>query len=465
MNRRRLLLVMLLLALLAGLAAAGWWGYQQLLAPDDGSARPQRAPASVAAAAVETRSWHPHLEAVGSLRAVRGVEVTTEIAGQVAEIAFTSGSRVDAGEPLLQLDAATDRARLDELRATLAQALAAHRRDRRLFERGAVAEEEVETTASRVAQLRAQIAGQQALLDKKSIQAPFAGRLGIRQVNLGQFMSPGTPIVDLQQLAPIHVDFNLPERALAQVAPGQRLEIRTDAWPQRVFEGEITSIEPRVDPQTRNFALQGTLPNAERDLRPGLFADVTIILPRREAVLTVPQTAISYAPYGDSVFVVVDRRPQPSGGSQGDASGASAQGGDTTRGVRLDHAIGRERCRPQAPRAGEDTTGNAGSPADDSGAAPPAPDGAAGAVPGGEAEDAKGAALFVRRVFVQTGERRGDAIEIRSGLEQGQCVVTAGQLKLDSGRPVRIGEDVQADFAEPPPGARDAPAADGGAGG
>ena len=457
MNRRRLLLIVLLLALAAAAAAAGWWGYHQLLAPDDGASSPQRPPATVAAAPAERRSWHPYLRAVGSLRAVRGVEVTTEIAGQVAEIEFTSGARVEASELLLRLDASTDRARLAELRATLAQALAAHRRDRRLFERGAVAEEEVEASGSRVAQLRAQIAGQRALIEKKSIKAPFAGRLGIRQVNLGQYLSPGTPIVDLQQLAPIHVDFNLPERELGPAASGLRLEVRTDAWPQRVFEGEITSIAPRVDPQTRNFALQGTLPNDQQHLRPGLFADVTVILPRREAVLTVPQTAISHAPYGDSVFVVVDRRPQPPGASRalacwpdspGGAGGASGADGDEAKGVRLEHAIGRERCRPQ--RAGEgDSAGASSSPA--------------GAAEG--SGSASGPELFVRRVFVDTGERRDAHIEIRSGLEEDQCVVTAGQLKLDSGRAVRIGEDVQAGFAEPPAGALDDSAAAGAAGG
>jgi RND family efflux transporter MFP subunit len=290
-------------ALLLALAAAAivFWRARPGEPPAQG---PQLPPATVAAARAEQELWRTRIEAVGSLQAERGVEVTTEAAGIVSAIRFDSGERVRAGEVIIELNAKADRARLATLASQLEQARADLARNRRLAKGGAVSRVQLEQSQTAVETLQAQVIEQHALLERKTIEAPFAGELGIRLVDLGELVQPGAPIVTLQQIAPILVDFSLPERHYGRLAAGQPIELRVDAHPRRAFAGTVSAINPRVDAQTRNFRVQGRLPNEERLLRPGMFASLAVILPDEREVVTVPATAVTYSPSGDSVFVV-----------------------------------------------------------------------------------------------------------------------------------------------------------------
>lgn len=337
-------------------------------------------PVVVAATVAEQQVWHTRLAAVGTLEAEHGVEVTTEAAGIVESIHFDSGDQVQRGALLVQLDAEADRARLATLTAQLEQARSDLARSRKLIERRVIAAADAEKSATTFEALRAQVAEQRALIDNKRVEAPFSGELGIRQIDLGQFVQPGEPVVTLQQVAPILVNFTLPERHYGQLERGQAIELTVDAWPDQPFSGTVTAISPRVDRQTRNFKVQGRLPNDERRLRPGMFANLTVTLPEEREVITVPASAISYSPSGDSVFVV---RP---------ARGPKAQAGGASR-----------------------TAANA----------------------------SKAPAHTVARVFVKAGERRGRQIAVLQGIDPGDRVVTAGQLKLFEGAPVVVSaEDV-----------------------
>jgi membrane fusion protein (multidrug efflux system) len=252
-----------------------------------------------------TDQWDLSLAAVGTLEAEKGTEVTTEASGIVDGIQFESGGAVMAGEILVTLDRSTDEAELAALEATAvleAQELA---RARSLIDRGAVAKSEVDRRAAAEAAARANVAAQRARIAQKVIRAPFAGELGIRNVDLGDHLSPGTGIVTLQSLNPIHVNFKLPQQLLDDVRVGMTVGIGVEAFDDRKFTGTITAIEPLVETSTRSFEVQATLDNRERLLRPGMFAQVDVALGRTEQVVVIPQTAVSYNPYGDSVWVVL----------------------------------------------------------------------------------------------------------------------------------------------------------------
>ena len=306
---KRMVIVLLLLALVLG-AMFGWKYIQMQKMAALASMPPP--PASVATAEVQTEQWQPYLSAVGSLVASRGILVTTEVAGKVSDIHFESGQQIEAGTLLLQLDSSVDRAELKGIVAERRLAEQQYKRREELLDSKTISRSDVDEARLRVDNAKAQVATRQAIIGKMDITAPFAGWLGIRQVDLGEYLQPGAAIVPLEALDPIYVDFALPERNIDQVSAGQSIEIAVQAFPDEVFTGQISAMNPGIDPGTRSLRIRATLENSQAQLRPGMFAEVRTVLPLRPAVLTLPQTAITYNPYGDSVFVIQESESETS---------------------------------------------------------------------------------------------------------------------------------------------------------
>lgn len=324
-------------------------------------------PVTVTAMKAQYQTWQPQLEAVGSLRAVQGVDVASEVSGLVRGVYFKSGDEAAKGEVLVQLNAAADVAQLHALEAAAALAQTAYERDRRQLAAQAVSQAVVDADAADLKAKRAQVAQQAALVEKKTIRAPFAGRLGISAVNLGQYVNPGESMVTLQALDPLYVDFFLPQENLSRIRIGQQVVVTTDSYPGRSFRGRITAVNPKVDPATRNVQVEATIANPKRELLPGMYASVKVRSGAAQRYLTLPQTAVTYNPYGDTVFIVRE-------GAKGPGS------------------------KPL---------------------------------------------LTVKESFVTVGPLRGDQAAILQGVKEGDVVVTSGQLKLKSGSPVVINNQVQ----------------------
>lgn len=249
-------------------------------------------------------TWQPKIEAVGSLRAVQGADLSSEVAGIVKAVAFESGGDVEKGAILVQLRAEEDAARLEALTAAEKLAVITLQRDQKQLRNQAVSQATIDNDQASLESARSALAAQRAVVDKKTIRAPFSGHLGIRAVDVGQYVTPGMTMVTLQQLDPIYVDFNLPEKSLTQIAKGQKVAAKIEAYPDVVFEGEIFAVNAKVDEATRNIQVRAVFKNAAHLLLPGMFAAVTIETGAAEKHLTLPQTAVTYNPYGDTVFVV-----------------------------------------------------------------------------------------------------------------------------------------------------------------
>ncbi len=356
--RTRLLVVILFLGLLFGGMFAIKSCQSRQMAIMQSAPQP---PTTVAVATATETEWQPYLEAIGTLVATQGVFVSAEIAGKVREIQFESGEPVEAGALLLQLDDSVEQAEVQGLIADEGLGKLEFERAAQLLTDKLGSQADYDRTRAALKKTQAELAARRALLEKKAIRAPFPGVLGIRQVDVGAYLEPGDHIVSLQQLDPIYADFSLPERYQSSITPGQQVNIQVKAWPDQHFEGVISAIDPRIDSNTRSVSIRATLANPKLLLRPGMFAEVRLLLPVRGNVVTVPQTAIMYNPYGDAVYVV-----QP---------------------------------------------GDAG--------------------------------LVVEYRQVQTGSVRAGQIEINDGLQAGERVVSAGQLKLRNGMPVSIDDSVQ----------------------
>lgn len=270
-------------------------------------------PEAVTSARAEAQEWERVVAAVGSLRADQGVVVPSEGQGAVRAIRFESGSRVEAGAVLVELDADVERAQLAAAQAGAELARLNAARARELWERRAVAQSELDAAEAAAKSAAANVAALEAAIAKKVVRAPFAGRTGIRQVNLGQFLDRGNPVVTLQSLDPIHVDFALPQQRRADLRTGFAVRVAADALPGRVFTGTITAVSPEIDRATRTLRVQATLANADEALSPGMFVNVTVVAPERKAVVAVPATAIYYQAYGDSIFVVVEQKDPRTG--------------------------------------------------------------------------------------------------------------------------------------------------------
>ncbi len=270
-------------------------------------------PTTVTAAGAQSQSWENSLPATGSLLAVQGVTVGAEVPGKVVKIAFEAGAAVKAGDLLVQLDTTTEDAQLRAAEATAALAKANLERARDLRENNTNSVAELDAADAQAKQADAQVQAIRAVIAKKTIRAPFDGRLGLRLVNLGQILREGDPISTLQTLDPIYVNFSLPQQRISQIAPGSVVHVTSDAAPGESFEGKITAISPEVDTATRNIRVQATISNRGEKLRPGMFANVDVVLPSRTEALAIPATAVLYAPYGDSVFVIDEKKDEQSG--------------------------------------------------------------------------------------------------------------------------------------------------------
>ena len=267
-------------------------------------------PETVTTAVVQTESWEALITSVGSLEAVQGVMLTAELPGKVTRIAFEPGTKVKAGDLLLQQDISSEQAQLRAAEATVALTKLELERSSKLLSKKAVAQAKYDSDDALYKQALAQIDGIRATIRKKTIRAPFAGSLGIRLVNLGQVINEGEPIVSLQTLDPIFINFSLPQQQLAQVKPGLKVRVSIDALAGQAIEGEITAISPAVDVATRSIRVQATVANSQERLRPGMFVNVAVLLPSRGEVLAIPTTAVLYAPYGDTVFVVHEKKSE-----------------------------------------------------------------------------------------------------------------------------------------------------------
>jgi membrane fusion protein (multidrug efflux system) len=268
---------------------------------------------TISATEVRREQWESLLPAVGSVMAVQGVELKAELAGTVREIAFTSGGLATKGQVLLRLDTSSEEAQLRAAEAQVELTRLNLARAQDLRAQGVVSQSDFDASQAASLQTTGQADTIRATIAKKVIRAPFAGRLGIRSVNLGEYVHEGDAIVSLHSLDPVYVNFNLPEQQLSQVQRAMAVRVTTDATPGRVFTGKVTALNPEVDASTRNLKVQATMANPEGELRPGMFARVQLVLPEAEPLLVIPSTAVLHAPYGDSVFVVGDVKDEKSG--------------------------------------------------------------------------------------------------------------------------------------------------------
>ena len=323
-------------------------------------------PQTISASTAATGGWQPKIEAIGSLRAVRGADLSLETPGVVESISFNSGDDVQEGATLLKLRVGDDVARLESLKAMAELNEITLDRAQRLLKTQAVSQAQLDSDAANLKNAKAQVAQQEAIIDKKILRAPFAGHLGIRAVDLGQYLGAGTPIVTLQALDPIYVDFFVPQQSVDQVRLGQQVAIKVDAYKDQTFSGEISAVNPKVDISNRNVQIRAILKNPDHKLLPGMYATVDIAVGSPATYVTLPQTAITYNPYGDTVYVV-------------ESKGNDGEG------------------KPQ---------------------------------------------FTARQTFVTIGPTRGDQVAILRGVEAGDTIVTAGQIKLHNGSVVMIDNSV-----------------------
>lgn len=332
-------------------------------------AQSQSTVVNVSATKVVTSAWEPKVKASASLRAIRGVNVTTQLAGMVTQIYFTPGAFVESGTVLVQLNADSDVALLHSLQAQAELARITLERDKKQYAVQAISKATLDTDVANLQSLRAQVEEQAATVAKKTIVAPFSGRLGISAVNPGQFINTGDKVVSLQTLDPIWADFYVPQQSLSDLKVGQTVILTTDAFPGKTFKGTITTIDPAVDVATRNVQVEATIANPNYEITPGMYATVEVIIGTSRQFITVPQTAISFNPYGELAYIIKQK--------------------------------------------GSDKKGNP--------------------------------ILIANQVFVTTGEMRGDQIAVLKGLQEGELVVTSGQLKLKNGSQVAINNKIHPD--------------------
>ncbi len=318
-------------------------------------------PESVASARVETVEWAATRDAVATLVAVRGVTLGAELPGVVREIAFRSGAPVKQGQVLVKLDTSTEEAQLAASAAEASLARLNLERAVALRQGESNSQADLDLAEARAKQADAAVRSLQTTIAKKTTRAPFDGRIAIRQVELGQVLAAGTPIASLQSVSPIHAEFWLPQQSLADLKVGQRVRMRVDIFPGSGWEGEVTTVNPEVDVATRNVRVRATVENPDGRLRPGMFANVEVVSSEKRTVAVIPATAVIYAPYGDSVFVLDEK---------GEGAGKAAP-------------VARQRA-------------------------------------------------------VRLGERRGDFVEVLSGLSPGETVVSAGAFKLRNGSAVAV---------------------------
>jgi membrane fusion protein, multidrug efflux system len=352
-------------------------------------------PAVVSTAKISYQEWQPELRAVGTLRAARGADLALEVAGLVGRVNVRSGEDVKSGQLLLELVTTDEVANLHQLEAQTALSQLTYERAKRQIAVHVIAQADYDNAAADLKVKQAAVAQQQAIISKKQLRAPFAGRAGIVTITPGTYLNAGTVIVTLQQLDPEYVDFFVPQKNLGQVQVGRNATLALDAFPGRAFPGTVNAVNPRVDTDTRNVLVEARVPNPDRTLSPGMFANVTFEAGSQQRFLTLPQTAVVFNPYGETVYVVRTKRD-----FDADQAAAAPRGADLAD-------------RQPAPKR---TT---------RGPPPLSPD-----------------ALVVEQTFVTTGLTRGDQVAILTGLKPGAEVVTSGQIKLKNGAAVSIDNSV-----------------------
>ena len=322
---------MILMLLVVGIVLGGVFGFEafrsRMIKKFMASAGAPAQTVSTTKAAAE--EWQPRIEAVGSLRAVNGADLALQLPGIVDEIHFQSGDDVAAGTVLLRLNASDDLAKLNALESTVDLASLTYERDQKQFKVQAVSQATLDTDIATLKNAKAQVAQQQAIIDQKTLRAPFAGHLGVRAVDLGQYLAAGTMIVTLQALDPIYVDFWVPQQALAQIKTGMPVAARVDTFPNESFAGVVQAINPKVDVTIRNVQVRAVLKNPDHKLLPGMFATIAIATGAPKSYVTLPQTAIAYNAYGSTVYLVDEQGKDAKGAQQLIARQTFVTTGDT----------------------------------------------------------------------------------------------------------------------------------------
>ncbi|MEO3724972.1 efflux RND transporter periplasmic adaptor subunit [Pseudomonas syringae] len=367
---RRRMLIMLGVVLLIVLLLAGYKAFS-IYTMIQGFSKP-KPPISVAVATAVERPWQMRLPTVGTLKALQGVDLSLENAGTVTELKFDSGQKVKAGQPLLQLDSAVEAAFLETAKADLGLAQLDYGRGSQLVGSSAISKGEFDRLSAQLQKNKATVNQLNAALAKKRIVAPFSGTIGIRLVDIGDYLASGTKIATLQDLSSLYADFYVPEQSVPKLAIGQPVQITVAAYPGQHFTGAITAINPIVESTTRNILVRATLANPDGKLLPGMFTSIEVLLPDPQKHIVVPESAITYTLYGNSTYVVTQKKAED------------------------------------------------------------------GTV---EKDDKGQPVLIAERRFVETGERREGQVMINKGVQSGEQVVTAGQIKLDNGAHIAISDD------------------------
>ncbi len=299
-------MVITLGAVVVLIGALAFVKFQQIQAAVAQAASFQPPPTAVTTIVAKKENWSSSLKSIGSVVAVQGVTVSADLPGIVSRISFDSGRQVQAGQILVQLDTRQEQAQLEAVQAQRNLARINYDRMKSLVDAGAIPRADYDKALAEKAETEARVGEIRATIERKTIRAPFSGALGIRQVNLGQYLSGGTAIVPLQSLNPIYVDFGVPQQAATQVRVGQTVRITATELKGAEFTGRVTAIDSVVDEATRNVRVQATLSNPKAKLRPGMFVEAELSFGASQDVITLPTSAVSYAPYGDSVYVVAD---------------------------------------------------------------------------------------------------------------------------------------------------------------
>ena len=310
---RYIVTVIGLLAVVAGLAFIKFSQISSLMAMGKQMEKSGPPPESVGSSIAQKEVWEGTLSAVGSIASVRGVALSNDAPGVVTRIRFQSGSLVQQGQVLVELDSSVERAQLGSARSRRDIALITAQRSRTLLASKVIAQAQLDADESTLRTASTELDAIQAQIARKTIRAPFAGRLGIRNVNLGQFLSPGTHLTTLEATGAVYVDFTLPQQWLGKVSVGMPVRVTIESANELAAAGEITAIDPTVDSATRNLRLRASVENKDDKLRPGMFAKVVVVLPERVSQVIVPSTAVVHASYGDSVFVIEEKKPGATG--------------------------------------------------------------------------------------------------------------------------------------------------------
>ncbi|WP_152208156.1 efflux RND transporter periplasmic adaptor subunit [Marinobacter changyiensis] len=386
--RRQLLLVLMgiVIAIPVVLAIIGT-KFFQFQAMAEAGAHFQMPPEPVNVLAAREERWQPRVSSVGSVAAIKGTVLSTETDGVVRAINFQPGSVVAEGDVLVQLDTEVEQAQLDAAKVDAQWAQLAYRRARDLSKTRNIAAVELDSAANSVKQTEAQLRYLKAEMNRKTVRAPFEGRLGVVRISVGRFLAKGSPVVSLQSLDPVFVNFSLPQKHLGELKAGLVVEVQADAYPEQSFIGVITALDPDIDLETRNVRVQATLPNPDGQLRPGMFVSLDVVLERARQAVMIPATAVQYGPRGSTVFVVEEEPVQ-------------------------------EQVEGQV---GEQVKGNDGEQH-----------------------------LVVRQQPVTLGARRGDFVVVTDGLSGGEQVVSSGVFKLRPGMAVVIDNSLAPEFSLAP---------------